>query len=110
VLGPRINALAPRSLARAAARDARPAQSGFWYRLSRFVMRRPARIAIVSATFLIGLGIPFTTIKFTSVDASVLPAGASARQVDEVLHRQFPPNRTSPLEVVVGAPAGSPQL
>ena len=31
--------------ARAADRDARPEKSGFWYRLSRFVMRRPARIA-----------------------------------------------------------------
>ena len=43
VLGPRVNALAPTWLARAADRDARPAERGFWYRLSRFVMRRPAR-------------------------------------------------------------------
>ena len=42
LLGPRINALAPKRLQRAADRDARPAESGFWYRLSRFVMRRPA--------------------------------------------------------------------
>ena len=53
VLGPRVNALAPKRLARAAERDARPAESGAWYRLSRFVMRRPAQIAIASATFLI---------------------------------------------------------
>ena len=59
VLGPRVNALAPKRLARAAERDARPAESGFWYRLSRFVMRRPALIAIASAAFLIALGIPF---------------------------------------------------
>src|SRR5262249_48990852 len=48
VLGPRVNALAPRWLQRAADRDARPAESGFWYRLSRFVMRRPGRIATLS--------------------------------------------------------------
>ena len=42
VLGPRVNALAPKRLQRAADRDARPAQAGFWYRLSRLVMRRPA--------------------------------------------------------------------
>jgi uncharacterized membrane protein YdfJ with MMPL/SSD domain len=110
VLGPRINALAPKRLQRAGDRDARPAQSGAWYRLSRFVMRRPGRIAVLSATFLIALGIPFTGIKFVSVTASVLPQSASARQVDDTLARDFPPNRTSPVEVVVGASASSPQV
>jgi RND superfamily putative drug exporter len=73
-------------------------------------MRRPAPIAIASATFLIALGIPFTGIKFISVDASVLPASASSRQVNDILGREFPPNRTAPLEVVVGASASSPQV
>ena len=110
VLGPRVNALAPRRLQRAADRDARPAESGFWYRLSRFVMRRPARIAVLSAAFLIALGIPFTGIRFITVSANVLPATASAHQVDDALRTQFPPNRTAPLEVVVGAPARTPQV
>jgi uncharacterized membrane protein YdfJ with MMPL/SSD domain len=110
VLGPRVNALAPKWLQRAADRDARPAQSGAWYRLSRFVMRRPARVAVLSATLLIALGIPFTGIKFISVTASVLPHSASARQVSDTLAREFPPNRTSPVEVVVGAPSDSPQV
>src|ERR671931_819800 len=59
ILGPRVNALAPRRLARAAEREARPDERGAWYRLSRSVMRRPATIALASATFLIALGIPF---------------------------------------------------
>ncbi len=110
VLGPRVNALAPKRLQHAADRDARPAQRGAWYRLSRFVVRRPARIAVLSATFLIALGIPFTGIKFIPVTASVLPRTASARVVDDALASKFPPNRTSPVEVVVGAPNGSPQV
>jgi RND superfamily putative drug exporter len=110
VLGPRVNALAPKRLQRAADRDARPDQSGAWYRLSRFVMRRPARVAVVSATLLVALGIPFTGVKFKTVTASVLPPTDSARVVDHALASQFPPNRTSPVEVVVGAPAGSPQV
>jgi RND superfamily putative drug exporter len=109
VLGHRVNALAPSWLARAADRDARPADRGFWYRLSHFVMRRPLRVAIPAAAVLIALGIPFTGINFVSVDARVLPTSASARQVNDALESQFPPNRTSPLEVVVGAPAGSPR-
>jgi uncharacterized membrane protein YdfJ with MMPL/SSD domain len=110
VLGPRVNALAPSWLQRAADRDARPAHSGAWYRLSRFVMRRPGRIAAVSAAMLIALGLPVIGIKFISVTAGVLPQSASARQVDDTLARQFPPNRTSPVEVVVGAPYKSPQV
>src|SRR5581483_273299 len=72
--------------------------------------RRPGRIAVVSAALLIALGIPFTGIKFVTDNASMLPHSASARQVDDALARDFPPNRTSPVEVVVGAPAGSPQV
>jgi uncharacterized membrane protein YdfJ with MMPL/SSD domain len=110
VLGPRVNALAPKRLQRAAERDARPAQSGGWYRLSRFVMRRPGRIAVLCTALLIALGVPFMGIKFVSVTTSLLPHSASARQVDDTLAREFPPNRTSPVEVVVGAPANSPQV
>jgi RND superfamily putative drug exporter len=73
-------------------------------------MRRPGRVAVLSAAFLIALGIPFTQIKFASATASVLPHSASARQVDDALARDFPPNRTSPVEVVVGAPADSAQV
>src|SRR5919198_1104716 len=101
LLGPRVNALSPAFLHRRAERDARPAQAGFWYRLSRFVMRRPAPIAVASASFLIALGIPFLQIKFTSVDAQVLPESASARQVDTALRQDFPPFRDTPIRVVV---------
>ena len=111
VLGPRVNALAPAFLSRAADRDARPAESGAWYRLARLIQRRPALIAITSASFLIALGIPFfTQVKFTSVDAGVLPTSASARQVNDALNTQFPPNRSAPLDLVVAAPADSPAL
>jgi RND superfamily putative drug exporter len=107
LLGPRVNALSPAFLERRAERDAKPAQAGFWYRLSRLVMRRPAPIAVASASLLVALGIPFLQIKFTSVDAQVLPAGASAREVDTTLRTDFPPFRDVPIEVVVdgGGPA-----
>ena len=45
LLGRRVNSLAPRFLQRRAEADARPDEHGFWYRLSRFVMRRPLPIA-----------------------------------------------------------------
>ncbi len=111
LLGPRVNALAPKRLQRAADRDARPDESGFWYRLSQFVTRRPRRIALLSAAALIALGIPFfASINFLPVNASVLPTTASARQVDDALRTKFPPGRTAPLEIVVGPSARSPKL
>jgi RND superfamily putative drug exporter len=110
VLGPRVNALSPRRLRRAAERDARPGGGGWWYRLARFVTRRPAPVAVASAAVLLALGIPFMQIRFISADARVLPASASAHQVQDALHAQFPPNRTTPLEVVVGAPASSREV
>jgi uncharacterized membrane protein YdfJ with MMPL/SSD domain len=107
LLGPRVNALAPKRLQRAAGRDAEAAQSGAWYRLSRTVMRRPAPIAITSAAVLVVLGLPFLGIKFISIDASVLPHSASARQVDVALKRDFPPGRTSPVYVAAETPTGA---
>jgi uncharacterized membrane protein YdfJ with MMPL/SSD domain len=109
LLGSRVNALAPRFLQRSAERDARPATEGFWYRLSRTVMRVPGRIAVASAALLIALGIPFLSIEFTSVDARVLPESASAREVDDALRSDFPPFRTTPVQLVVGGEAGDAQ-
>ncbi len=107
LLGERVNSLSPKFLHRRADRDSRPAHEGFWYRLSQFVMRRPGRIAIVSAATLIAMGIPFLSLKFTSVDAQILPEERSARQVDNVLRAEFPPFRDTPVRVLVegGKPA-----
>jgi RND superfamily putative drug exporter len=109
VLGPRVNALAPKRLQRAAARDARPDEQGPWYRLSRWVMRRPAQIAVVSAAALIALGIPFTGIRFTFVDEFVLPGSAGAHRAGDLIRREFPRGQTNPLDVLAGVPAGSPR-
>jgi uncharacterized membrane protein YdfJ with MMPL/SSD domain len=96
LLGNRVNAWAPRFLQRRAERDATVTESGFWYRLSHFIMRRPVGVATATAALLIVLGIPFWSLKFTSVDAQVLPESASARQVDDVMRAEFPPFRDTP--------------
>ena len=107
LLGRRVNSLAPKRLKLASEADARPAETGFWYRLSRFVMRRPGRIAVAAATFMIVLGLPFLRVDFTSVDARVLPADSKARMVSDALERDFPPNRTTPVYVIAEAGAGA---
>ncbi|MGI8593865.1 MAG: MMPL family transporter [Solirubrobacteraceae bacterium] len=101
VLGRRVNALAPRRWQR---READGDEHGFWHSVSRGVMRRPLPIALVTAALLVALGLPFTGIKFTGVDASVLPDGSSPKVVDQALKAQFPPGRDEPVSVAVAAP------
>jgi RND superfamily putative drug exporter len=106
LLGTRVNSLAPPFLQRRAEADARPDESGFWYRLSRLVMRRPVPIATLSACFLILLGLPFFSIKFNTVDPTVLPKDAGARQAYDTVSSEFPPYRETPIWVAVdGVPA-----
>src|SRR3954454_7383893 len=63
-------------------------------------MRRPGRVAVSAATFMIVLGLPFLRVDFTSLDAKVLPAGNEVRVVSDALEHDFPPHRTTPAYVV----------
>ncbi len=105
LLGRRVNSLAPRRFQRATAEAARPASDGFWYRLSRLVMRRPIPIAVGTAALLLALGVPFTGIKFTGFSPSLLPESASGRQVDEIVKTQFSTDLNPQAYAVVRAPA-----
>ena len=106
LLGTRVNALAPRFLARRSEREARKMQQGLWYRLTRIVIRFPGRTAAAAAALLVALSLPVLGIRFTAVDAQVLPASASARQVDGALEADFPPYRDTPLTLAIGGGAG----
>ncbi|HET6998008.1 MAG TPA: MMPL family transporter [Solirubrobacterales bacterium] len=101
LLGSRVNAGAPKFLQRRAEADTEVDENGFWYRLSRFVMRRPLPIATLSALFLIVLGLPFLGIKFNTVDPTVLPESASARQAYDQVSTEFPPFRETPIWIDV---------
>jgi RND superfamily putative drug exporter len=100
-LGERVNAGGPRRWKDAIAREAAGERSGFWYRHSRRVMRRPVPYAVAAGVLLIAMGLPFLRIEFTGVDASVLPKDQSARVVDDAIKAEFPPSETSPVYVAV---------
>jgi RND superfamily putative drug exporter len=104
LLGTRVNGLAPSWLQRAAERDAQPDASGAWYRLSRFVMRRPAPIAVTATVVLVLTGLPFLRIQFTQIDARVLPTSSAARQVDDILRRDFPGDKSSATFLALDTP------
>jgi RND superfamily putative drug exporter len=112
LLGTKVNAGAPKFLQRRAEADTRPDEHGFWYRLSRFVMRRPIPVATFSALFLIILGLPFFQIKFDTVDPTVLPESASARQAYDTVSTDFPPYHETPIWIDVegGGPKAAAQV
>ena len=96
LLGERVNALAPRRWRLAAERAAR-GERGAWYRLAHLLMRRPIPVAAAATALLVLLGLPFLGIRFTGVDASVLPTGISSRIVDQAVTSDFPASAASPV-------------
>lgn len=104
VLGTKINAGGLKRWQRALQAEARAEQHGFWYRLSKIVMRFPVGIALAGAAVLLALGAPFLGIKFTGVDASVLPDDAEAKIVDTTLRQDFVGADVAPLIIAVEAP------
>jgi RND superfamily putative drug exporter len=100
LLGPRVDWLSFRR--RSDSADA-ATHGGAWYRLSHAVMSRPAVFAVATGALLVVLGLPFLGIRFTTVDASVLPKNAPARIVSDALNTDFPTHTTSPARVIVDA-------
>jgi RND superfamily putative drug exporter len=101
LLGRRVDALAPFGPWRPAPEGA---SRGFWYRLSRLVMRRPVLFAVTTSAVLVLVGLPFARVAFTGVDARVLPVDAGPRIVADAIDTEFPPGPTEPLLVAVDAP------
>jgi RND superfamily putative drug exporter len=75
-------------------------------------MRRPAPVATLSALLLIALGLPLLGIKFNTVDPTVLPKSASARQAFDTVSTDFPPYRETPIWIDVegGGPKAAAQV
>lgn len=61
----------------------------FWYRVSAYVMKRPVRMALIAAGFLICCFIPLTRLNLAVPDASSLPKHFESRQTAEAFDRYF---------------------
>jgi RND superfamily putative drug exporter len=98
VLGHRIDAL---RLPWAKRRAARETDQGFWGRIARSVMRRPALYATATVILLLLLAVPFTRVQFGGMDERVLPKDTESRLVSERIRDDFPRGEVDPITVLV---------
>jgi RND superfamily putative drug exporter len=100
LLGPRIDAFTVLPARSASA----PAGRGFWARLAAWVMHHPWRVLVPVLCFLVLLGLPFLQVRFSSPDASILPADAPSRRGYDLLQEQYGPALLDPILVAIDTP------
>jgi putative drug exporter of the RND superfamily len=101
LLGSRLDALNVRKLFRRPDPLHKPVEEFFWYRSSKFVMRRWAPIGLAVMTVLLLLGLPFLSVKWGFPDDRVLPRSASSHQVGDELRNGFAHDSATAVPVVV---------
>ncbi len=63
---------------------------GGWARLAHAVMRRPGLVAVTSALMLVAVASPALRVRWSGIDATILPKSQSGRVVADRLARDFP--------------------
>jgi putative drug exporter of the RND superfamily len=110
LLGDRLDSLDVRRLARRLLGRAepvrRPVEQQFWYRSTKFVMRRPIPIGLAIIALLLLLGTPFLGIRWGFPDDRVLPRSMSARQVGDDLRDEFAVDSATDVKVVIPEMSG----
>ena len=105
VLGDRLESLDVRRLVRRLLGRPEPVptplRQQFWYRWTRFVIRRALPIGLTGVAFLMFLGLPFLNIKWGFPDDRVLPHSASAHQVGDELRNDFVNNSETAVTIVI---------
>jgi putative drug exporter of the RND superfamily len=93
LLGDRIDSLDVRRLMRRMlGRDEpvhKPVEEMFWYRCSKFVMRRWLSVGLAVVALLLMLGLPFFSVKWGFPDDRVLARSASSHQLGDELRSNF---------------------
>ncbi|MBO0676566.1 MMPL family transporter [Mycolicibacterium sp. S2-37] len=104
LLGDRIDALDVRRLGRRLLRrptpEPKPVERLFWYRSTKFVMRRAVPIGLAVVALLLFAGAPFLGVRWGLPDERVLPTTASAHQVGDQLRTEFVDNSATAVTVV----------
>lgn len=93
LLGDRLDSLDVRRLLRRVLGRSeptpKPVEENFWYRSTKFVMRRSIPIGLAIVALLLLLGAPFLGAKWGFPDDRVLPTSLSAREVGDQMRDDF---------------------
>ncbi|OBI44771.1 MMPL family transporter [Mycobacterium colombiense] len=97
LLGPRLDTMDARRVMHRILHGQRPFRdhahkplvAQFWYRSTKFVLRRAMPTGLSVVAMLLLLGVPFLGVKWGFPDERVLPRSASARQVADMLDHDF---------------------
>jgi putative drug exporter of the RND superfamily len=79
----------------------KPVEELFWYRSSKFVMRRWAPVGLAVMALLVLLGLPFLSVKWGFPDDRVLPTSASSHEVGDRLRSGFAHDSATAVPIVV---------
>ncbi len=105
LLGDRLDALDVRRALRRVLGRPEPAplpiEQHFWYRSTKFVMRRALPIGVAVVALLAFLGAPFFGVRPGFPDDRVLPKSASAHQVGDMLRSDFALDTDSEVPVII---------
>lgn len=83
-----------------------PITRQFWYRTTKFVMRRAVPIGLAGVALLAVLGAPFFGVRPGFPDDRVLPKSASAHQVGDLLRSDFAIDTDSEVPIVIANSVG----
>ncbi|RIQ13729.1 MMPL family transporter, partial [Jiangella rhizosphaerae] len=86
--------------ARRAGRGRAERETGFWFRVSTAVMRRPVVSGAAALVVLLGLGAPAAGVDFGSPDDRVLPAGQPVRDLYDTVRAEFATEDADAVQVV----------
>lgn len=85
---------------------AKPVDETFWYRTTKFVMRRAIPLGVVIVALLLVLGAPFLGAKWGFPDDRVLPGSLSAREVGDQMRNDFAVDAARNITVVIPDASG----
>lgn len=77
-----------------------------WHRFAMVVMRRPIALGMLGVLVLATLAVPAAGLRTFSPDARILPHPSAVRKGFDTLQEQFGIGSSSPVQVVLTAPAG----
>ncbi|MGH3038810.1 MAG: MMPL family transporter [Gaiellaceae bacterium] len=107
LLGDRVESLRIPYFGRAASAGA---ESRFWGRIVRAVLRRPVVSLVAAVGLLLAAAVPVLALESGTAGISTLPDRFESKQGFLLLNREFPGQTTDPVSIVVEGDSASPQV